>query len=166
MCYRGTLGNSNQEIQRSQTMDESSKSKRTETREFWEEAIRLWADSGLSVREFCVREGLSEHAFYWHRREVQPVIAASEIPQESFDANNGVAIPGGRRRQRRKRAAVGDLPEVAAPFVELVAPASVGFCHCTLDLENAAGAKMRVELRNSAMPDLAAISQSFWNHCR
>jgi hypothetical protein len=146
-------------------VDESSKSKRTETREFWEEAIRLWANSGLSVREFCVREGLLEHAFYSHRRELRPEIVASEIPQESSDANNGVAVPDGRRQRRRKQAAAGDLPEVAAPFVELVASVPVGLCHCTLELENAAGAKMRVELRDSATPDLAAISQSFWNHC-
>jgi hypothetical protein len=31
-------------------------------------------------------------------------------------------------------------------------------------LEDTAGAKMRIELRSSAMPDLAGISQSFWNH--
>ena len=144
-------------------MDESSKSKRTETREFWEEAIRLWADSGLSVREFCAREGLSEHAFYSHRRELQPEIVADEISQESSDANNGAAVPGGRRRRRRKQAAAGDLSGVAAPFVELVAPAPAGLCHCTLELENPAGAKMRIQLHSAAAPDLAAISQSFWN---
>ena len=32
-------------------MDESNKSRRVETREFLETAIRLWTDSGLSVRE-------------------------------------------------------------------------------------------------------------------
>jgi hypothetical protein len=31
-------------------------------------------------------------------------------------------------------------------------------------LENTNGAKMRIQLRSAAMPDLAAISQSFWNH--
>jgi hypothetical protein len=138
-----------------------------ETREFWEEAIRLWADSGLSVREFCVREGLSEHAFYSHRRELRPEIVASEMPQESSDANNGATVPDGRRRRRRRRkqAAAGNLPEVAASFVELAAPVPAGLCCCTLELENAAGAKMRVDLRSPAAPDLAAISQSFWNHC-
>jgi hypothetical protein len=45
---------------RSRAVDESSGAKRVETREFWEEAIRLWTDSGLSVREFCVREGLAD----------------------------------------------------------------------------------------------------------
>ena len=147
-------------------MAESSKSKQAETREFWEEAIRLWAESGLPVREFCVREGLSEHTFYSHRRELRSESAASEIPQESSDANNGEAVPDGRRRRRRKQTVAGDLPEVAVPFVELVSPTSAGVYRCTLELENAVGAKMRVELHSAAMPDLAAISQSFWNHCR
>ena len=53
-------------------MDESGKSRRVETREFWEEALRLWAESGLPVREFCNREGLAEHTFYSWRREVMP----------------------------------------------------------------------------------------------
>ncbi len=48
------------------------KSKRTETREFWEEAVRLWNESGLSVRDFCTREGLAEYTFYVRRRELLP----------------------------------------------------------------------------------------------
>jgi hypothetical protein len=57
------------------------------------------------------------------------------------------------------------MPEatVAAPFIELVAPASGGLCHCSLELENTSGAKMRIQLKSVAMPDLAAISRSFWN---
>jgi len=54
------------------------------------------------------------------------------------------------------------LPSVPA-FLELVPPASIGSCECTLELENAAGAKMRVHLKHIAMPDLAALSRSFWN---
>ena len=144
-------------------MVESSKSKQTETREFWEEAVRLWADSGLSVREFCTREGLSEHAFYSHRRRLRSKVAASEISRNLPEANNDAAVPHGLLRRRRKQAAAGHLPEVAASFVELAAPMPAGLCRCTLELENAAGAKMRVELRGPAMPDVAAISQSFWN---
>ena len=145
-------------------MDESSKSKQAETREFWEEAIRLWSDSGLSVREFCVREGLAEHTFYSRRRELQPEIPAPETNQESSGANDKETVTDGRRRRRRKQAAAGNLSEVAAPFVELVAPVPAGICHCTLELENPVGAKMRIQLRSAAAPDLAAISQSFWNH--
>ncbi len=32
-----------------------------------------------------------------------------------------------------------------------------------LELEDAAGAKMRIGLKGFAMPDLAALSRSFWN---
>ena len=146
-------------------MDESSKSKQAETREFWQEAIRLWGDSGLSVRDFCTREGLAEHTFYSRRRELQPENPTPETNQESSGASDKEAVTGGRQRRRQKQAASGDLPEVAAPFVELLAPTSAGLCHCTLELENTNGAKMRIELRSPTMPDLAAISQSFWNHC-
>jgi hypothetical protein len=48
-------------------------------------------------------------------------------------------------------------------FLELAPPAAAGSCECTLELENAAGAKMRVHLKNVAVPDLAALSRSFWN---
>jgi hypothetical protein len=142
---------------------ESSKSKRAETREFWEEAIRIWAESGLSVREFCAREGLTEQTFYSRRRELRPEISASEIRQESSGPNDDQAVIAERRRRRRKQATGGDLREAATPFVELVAPQSAGLCYCTLELENADGAKMRIQFHSAAMPDLAAISQSFWN---
>jgi hypothetical protein len=51
-----------------------------------------------------------------------------------------------------------------APFIELVTSPSAGSCQCRLELENAGGAKMRIELKSVVMPDLAAISRSFWNH--
>lgn len=142
----------------------ASKSKRAETREFWEAAIRLWKDSGLSVREFCRREGLSEHTFYSWRRVVLPEITASEANQASSGANDDQAVADGRRRRQRKQCTARGLPEAAAPFVELVMPVPAGPCHCTLELVDTRGAKMRIELRSSAMPDLASISQSFWNH--
>lgn len=146
-------------------MDDSSRSKRVETREFWEAAIRLWNDSGLSVREFCSGEGLAEHTFYSWRRELLPESAAPEISQESPATGGGEVTTDGRRRRKRKQVAADDMPEaaVAAPFIELVAPTPAGLCHCTLELENTGGAKMRIQLRSVAMPDLVAISQSFWN---
>jgi transposase-like protein len=146
-------------------VDESSRSKRGETREFWEAAIRLWTDSGLSVREFCRREGLTEHAFYSWRRSLLPESPVSEISQESPATGDGEVTTDGRRRRKRKQVPADDMPAtVAAPFIELVAPTSAGLCHCTLELENTNGEKMRIQLRSAAMPDLAAISQSFWNH--
>ena len=146
-------------------MDESSGSRRAETREFWEAAIRLWKDSGLSVREFCGREGLAEHTFYSWRRELLPESATPEVSQESSGANDDEVVTDGRRRRKRKQVTTGDLPEatVTAPFIELVAPTPAGLCHCTLELENTNGAKMRIQLKSIAMPDLAAISRSFYH---
>ena len=51
--------------------------------------------------------------------------------------------------------------EAVTPFLELVPPLSAS--ECLLELENAAGAKMRIHLKGVASPDLAALSRSFWN---
>jgi hypothetical protein len=70
-----------------------------------------------------------------------------------------------KKRVERKGVTIVDRPEKGgATFLELSPLPSVGACECTLDLENAGGAKMRVQLRSAVMPDLAAISRSFWNH--
>jgi len=37
-----------------------------------------------------------------------------------------------------------------------------GCGECTLELENAGGAKMRVHLKGVEAPDLAALARSFW----
>ena len=51
-----------------------------------------------------------------------------------------------------------------ATFVELSPPVQIASGECVLEVENASGAKMRMHLKGVAMPDLAAISRSFWNH--
>ena len=56
-------------------------------------------------------------------------------------------------------------------FVELAASPELtassgspgtGGCECSVEWEDAAGAKMRVHLKGATMPDLAALSRSFW----
>jgi hypothetical protein len=52
-------------------------------------------------------------------------------------------------------------------FLELAAPASasstpVDSCECTLELEDTAGAKMRIHLNGVATPNLVALSRSFY----
>jgi len=49
-----------------------------------------------------------------------------------------------------------------AQFLELPAAAWVGSGECTLELEDAGGAKLRVHLKGFEAPDLAALSRSFW----
>jgi hypothetical protein len=53
--------------------------------------------------------------------------------------------------------------EVAgARFLELPAAAWAGWGECTVELEDAGGAKLRVHLKGFEAPDLAALSRSFW----
>jgi hypothetical protein len=49
-----------------------------------------------------------------------------------------------------------------AEFLELPTAAWPGSGECTLELEDAGGAKLRVHLKGFAAPDLAALSRSFW----
>ncbi len=49
-----------------------------------------------------------------------------------------------------------------ATFLEVPAAAWVGSEECTLELEDPGGAKLRVHLKGSQTPDLAALSRSFW----
>ena len=48
-------------------------------------------------------------------------------------------------------------------FIELAPLPSTSVCECLLELEKVGGARMRIQLKSVAVPDLAAISQTFWN---
>jgi hypothetical protein len=69
-----------------------------------------------------------------------------------------------KKRVEREGSGVADRPrkDVAA-FVELTPHPFVGACECVMELESAAGAKMRVHLKGVASPDLVALGQSFWD---
>lgn len=41
-----------------------------ELRQFWQMAVDTWQSSGLSVRQFCRQEGLSEPSFYSWRKKL------------------------------------------------------------------------------------------------
>ena len=43
----------------------------TEKEEFWRLALREHQQSGLTIRAFCQREGLSEPAFYAWRKKIE-----------------------------------------------------------------------------------------------
>ena len=49
-----------------------------------------------------------------------------------------------------------------AEFLELPSAPWAGSGECSLELENAGGAKLRVHLKGFEAPDLAALSRSFW----
>ena len=51
----------------------------------------------------------------------------------------------------------------SSTFVELTAPVIASTCECLVELEDVAGAKMRIHLKGVEVPDLAALSRNFWN---
>lgn len=82
-----------------------------------------------------------------------------------------------KRIERQLPAAASPPAKTVATFLELPLPADqshstpcigacavpVQACDCTIEWENAAGAKMRVYLKAAELPDLVALSRSFWN---
>jgi len=103
----------------------------------------------------------------------------SRIPQALWDSAVELAVEHGvsrtattlklgyydlKKRLAEKTAAVA-VPQnrVALPsFVELT-PAALGHaCECTIELEKRDGSRMRIELKGASVPDLAAVSRSFW----
>jgi len=73
-------------------MDETRGLKRGEAGTFWKEAVRLWTESGFSVREFCRREGLAEHSFYAWRRKLQPETASIDTQQRPLAADGNAMV--------------------------------------------------------------------------
>ncbi len=47
-------------------------------------------------------------------------------------------------------------------FLELAPATRTGSCQCTVELEDDSGTKMRVHLQSAELPDLVALSRSFW----
>jgi hypothetical protein len=68
------------------------------------------------------------------------------------------------KKRIAEAAATSDGPGRAAvpTFLELAPLTRTSSCQCTLELEDACGAKMRVHLQSAEAPDLAALSRSFW----
>ncbi len=71
-------------------------------------------------------------------------------------------------RGRRQASAAGEAATTMAwaptepTFLELPPSMWVAGNECTLELEEVGGAKMRVHLKGPAVPDLVALSRTFW----
>jgi len=79
-------------------MNESNEPARGEAREFWEAAVRLWEESGLSVRDFCRREGLGESSLHAWRRRFRSEGTTPESDAKPSAMPKKVPLPQGRRR--------------------------------------------------------------------
>ena len=72
-----------------------------------------------------------------------------------------------RLKKRLERAGgAAQVGKVDTRFVELLAwpaPAATSLCECAIELENARGAKMRVELNGNGLAGLAGLCSTFWS---
>ena len=67
-----------------------------------------------------------------------------------------------RVEKETRCAAAGSPARSAAPFLELAVAPARGAGECILEWEDAGGGKMRVHLKGVEVPDLVALSRSFW----
>jgi hypothetical protein len=71
-----------------------------------------------------------------------------------------------KRTRSRSRSTRGEKAK-SPSFMELIVPPETRhFRECTVELENARGAKMKIHLQNVEMNDLAAWIQRFWSEPR
>jgi hypothetical protein len=79
----------------------AEKSTKDDPQQFWQMAIETWRVSGLSVRQFCTKEGLSEPSFYsWRKklagndsqRDNQDKAEPSAFIEVAMPRSNSVAI--------------------------------------------------------------------------
>jgi hypothetical protein len=66
----------------------------------------------------------------------------------------------------KKRLASAGGPPCEAPanatFLELLPQRAGSHSVCTIEMENAQGGKMRIQLQDLGTPDLSALSNNFW----
>jgi hypothetical protein len=66
-----------------------------------------------------------------------------------------------KRAEGASAATASKLP-AGATFLEMSPPVWPGSGECTLELEDASGAKLRIHLKGFEAPDVTALSRSFW----
>ena len=118
----------------------------------------LWAAAVKMARTYGIhRTAKTLHVDYYSLKQ--------RVEEESA-TDRGRPTPTMQARcPANARAASSGFPEggAVATFLELASPSQPGPAECTLELEDAGGAKMRVHLKGFEAPDLAALSRSFWN---
>ena len=88
---------------------------------------------------------------------------ARALPVDYYGLKKRVEQYSHVARVRRGSGSTVTFVELPQPANDSFATAPVGACDCMLELEDAAGAKMRVHLKAAVPPDLAVLCRSFWN---
>jgi transposase-like protein len=98
-------------------MNGRRREREAEIRRFWEMALDLWSESGLTVAEFCRREGLTKHTFYAWRRRLQADHAKAAATKATAVATRSGSTNGSPRKGRTKRTESRSSPDGAGTFV-------------------------------------------------
>ena len=72
----------------------------TDQRQFWQMVLETFTSSGLSVRQFCQQEGVSEPAFYSWRKKLSaknkgPSISSPKEDDPASDNFIQISLPAG-----------------------------------------------------------------------
>ena len=73
---------------------------------FWRQTLRRWQGSGLTIRDYCAKNGLSEASLYAWRRT---------IAQRDQEAPGSTSEPARRRLRKRHRSGPNFLPVRVVP---------------------------------------------------
>lgn len=129
----------------------------------------LWASAVKAAGRYGVHRTARALGvdYYSLKRRVEGQVPAAKRSTAKPAAQNRPTGHGVPRRRSKRASAVATAPAPRATgetaFLELSPPGWPGCGECSVELESPSGAKMRVQLRGFAMPDLAALSRSFWN---
>ena len=132
------------------------KGQRDQTKErHWRRMVRDWRRSGLSVREFCDWQALSEPSFYAWRREI------ALRDREAAQAPGGSALSFDRKPARKRAPAT---PRSAFVPVQVVAdePRGTPAGERWLEVRLPSGAQLRVPAgfdRQTLIEVLAALEK-------
>jgi len=69
-------------------------------------------------------------------------------------------------KKRMRGGAETSCHEAKSTFIELPAFASGGMPECNIEVEHPRGARMRIHVKGTAMPDLASITRAFFGNKR
>jgi len=121
----------------------------------WTSAVKLAGTYGIHRTAKALRVD-----YYALKKRVEQTRAATAVKVPAGTR----AITAGKVPAERRAGTAGKTPAgvAGATFLELPAPVWPGCGECTLELEDPAGAKMRVHLKGVEAPDLAALARSFW----
>jgi hypothetical protein len=125
-------------------------------RAVWQERLKRFSRSGLSIAEFCRREHLSQPSFFlWRKR-----LHSSTLPQPVLTDTGSRPGSAASTAESRKNSRSSSPP---SSFVELLPPCSAGQAIVEIELPNGARVRLpepRPELLVAAIQAAAQLPHS------